>query len=402
MKNTLIFFLIILPFLTFGQAEKWRGTNQDGHYPDTHLMDTWPNDTLQVLATYTDIGEGYGSPSITENGLFVAGMHDTIGYVYHFKLNGELVWKTEYGRDYTYRFPGSRGTPRIEDGRVFYSGAEGDVVCLNTKTGEVIWHVNIFEKYDGELIKWGYTESVLVYKDVVILQPGGKNIALCALNKTDGSVVWEKSLGGNVNAYCSPKIFQHNGDTLCMLEMSESLLIFDPINGDVKINHPLTDSHKNHSNEPVYQDGQLFYSSGYGEGSVMFKINNEELRLDTLWQNPHFDSKLSGIHVVDGIIYGTADRKKHWSGIRWDSGEEVFTSREIKPGSFVMADNKFYIFTDNGEIVLAKPSPEGVVFMNRFESPAFPAKHAYAFPVIYKGDLFIRFNNDVWRYRIAK
>ena len=401
MKYLFFVLILALPTLIQAQAQRWHGPNQDARYPDKNLMNVWTNDSLPIKVTYSGIGEGYGSPSITEEGLFVAGMHDSTGYIYHFKHDGKMVWKTKYGQDFTYRFPGSRGTPTLEDGRLYYSGAHGDAVCLDMKTGERIWHVNIFDKFGGDLVKWGYTESPVVYDDLVILQPGGPSASLCAINKFDGSVIWEMPVDTNYNAYCTPRLFKYEGDTLCMVSLSSNLVIFDPATGQIKLKHELVDSHHNHANEPVYMDGQIFYSSGYGEGSVMFKINQEENRLDTLWQNTDFDSKLSGIQVVNGLIYGTADRKKHWAAMRWRNGEQIFTTREIKPGSFVMADSKFYIFTEDGQIALAKPTTEGFDIMSKFNSPAYPAKYAFAHPVIYKGDLFIRFNNDIWRYKIA-
>ncbi|WP_339734431.1 PQQ-binding-like beta-propeller repeat protein [uncultured Sunxiuqinia sp.] len=402
MKLAFLIILICLPVLFFGQAHRWHGTNQDARYPDTDLLDEWPSDTLPIKQTYSGIGEGYGSPSITEAGLFIAGMHDSTGYVFHFSHDGEMVWKTEYGQDFTFRFPGSRGTPTLDDGKLYYSGAYGDAVCLDMKTGKIIWHVNIFEKYGGELIKWGYTESPLVYKDLVILQPGGQEVSLVGLNKYDGTVVWETEVEGNANAYSTPRLIEHNGKTLCLLNLDFNLVLFDPKTGVVKLKHALTERRGNHSNEPIYQDGQIFYSSGYGEGSVMYKINDATQQLDTLWQNTDFDSKLSGIQVVDGLIHGTADQKKHWAALRWIDGEEVFTTREIKPGAFVMADGKFFIFTETGEIALAKPTPEGFELISRFESPEFPTVHAYSHPVIYMGDLFVRFSNSVWRYKISK
>lgn len=401
MKNFLFILLLLFPALIWAQAQKWHGTNQDARYPDKNLMNSWPNDTLPIKVTYTGIGEGYGSPSITEEGIYVAGMHDSTGYIYHFKHDGELVWKTKYGQEFTFRFPGSRGTPTLENGRLYYSGAYGDAVCLDMKTGEMIWHVNIFKKFGGELVKWGYTESPVIYNDLVILQPGGKEASICALNKNDGSVVWTMPVDGNCNAYCTPRFFDFNGENLCMVCLSSNLVIFNPATGKIKIKHELVDRHHNHANEPVYKDGQIFYSSGYGEGSVMFKINTEENRLDTLWQNLNFDSKLSGIQVVDGLIYGTADRKKHWAALQWSDGQQIFTTREIKPGSFVMADGKFFIFTEDGQIALAKPTNEGFDIISRFNSPAYPANYAFAHPVIYKGDLFIRFNNNIWRYKIT-
>lgn len=402
MKKTVVFLLAFLPALLFAQSHKWHGTNQDAIYPDTNLLDSWEDDSLVISQTYTGIGEGYGSPSIIEDGIFIAGMSDSIGSIHKYSHNGEKIWSTIYGYDFTYKYRGSRGTPTLHENKLYYSGAYGDALCLDMKTGDVIWHVNIFDKYDGELIKWGYTESPLIYKDMVILQPGGPNVSLCALNKNDGSVVWETNIDGSANAYSTPKLFKHDGETLCMVNLSFHLVIFEPSTGNVKIKHPLTNSRENHTNEPIYRNGQIFYSSGYGEGSVMFKINDEEMKLDTIWQNTEFDSKLSGIQIVNGLIYGTADKKKEWAVIRWDNGEEVFSTRDMKPGSLISADGKFYIFTDNGEIVLAKPTAKGIDIANRFPCPAYPAASAFSHPVIYKGDLFIRFNDNLWRYKIAK
>ena len=76
-------------------------------------------------------------------GLFIAGTIDSIGYIYHVDHNGGLVWKYEYGKEFTHRYPGSRGTPTVEGNRLYYSGTLGDAVCLNASTGEVFWNKNI-------------------------------------------------------------------------------------------------------------------------------------------------------------------------------------------------------------------------------------------------------------------
>ncbi|WP_321286314.1 hypothetical protein [uncultured Sunxiuqinia sp.] len=54
-------------------------------------MDSCPSDSLPIKQTYAGIGEGYGSPSITEEGIFIAGMCDSTGYIYHFKHDGEMA-----------------------------------------------------------------------------------------------------------------------------------------------------------------------------------------------------------------------------------------------------------------------------------------------------------------------
>ncbi|MFC2090656.1 hypothetical protein ACFLT1_07730 [Bacteroidota bacterium] len=56
-------------------------------------------------------------------------------------------------------------------------------------------------------------------------------------------------------------------------------------------------------------------------------------------------------------------------GVDYDTGETVFTSRDFKPGSFILADNKFYMYSDAGEVALAHPSKKGFEIVSSFHIP---------------------------------
>ena len=400
MKLSLLLCTILIGTGIFAQSQKWRGENQDGRYPDKNLLDKWPDEGLKPVCTYEGMGEGYGSPSITKEGLFIAGMHDSIGYVYRFAHDGSLIWKTQYGLDFTYKYRGSRGTPTIDGDRVYYAGTYGDMVCLDVKDGNVKWQLNIFEKYNGQAIKWGYTESPLVYKDLVIVTPGGPDVSIVALNKLNGSVVWEMPLEGGFNTYCSPQLIKHNGKTIAMVNLSTYLTIFNPENGEVIYKHDISNKRNNFSMEPMYIDGKIFHTAGYGIGSTLYSINESTARLDTLYYTPEFDCKMSGLMKVGDLIYGTSDKKKQWTAIKWETGEIVYSSRDIQPGSLIMADGKFYIYSETGELALAKPTDKGFDIISRFSTTPEPVKLAFAHPVIYDGHIYVRFNDVVRKYNI--
>ncbi|MFC0878681.1 PQQ-binding-like beta-propeller repeat protein [Saccharicrinis sp. FJH2] len=401
MKTLTSLFLLLTTIITSSaQIYQWRGANRDGIYPDKNLASEWDSIPPLVM-TIEGCGMGYGSPTITPDGIFVAGMIDTLGYVFAYSPSGEKLWQVEYGPEYTNRFLGSRGTPTIEDGKLYYSGTFGDVICVNIKNGKLLWHKNIFDLYGGEPIKWGYTESPLIYKDLMILTPGGKDYNVIAVSKKTGKLVWTCPVDNAVNAYCSPVLIRHNNKDLILMNTSNNLLMLNPDDGSVYLKHALTDRRGNHPMAPLYKDDQIFYSSGYGEGSVMFTIDDANRKLDTLWQNPDFDCKLSGMTVVDGTIFGTADRKKQWMGVAWNNGETRFESRDIKPGSFVMADDKFFIFTETGEVALAIPDKNGFTITSRFMIPAQNIIYAFAHPVIDNQKLYIRYNNNIWVHDIS-
>jgi len=94
------------------------------------------------------------------------------------------------------------------------------------------------------------------------------------------------------------------------------------------------------------------------------------------------------------------DKRKIWAGIDIKTGETKFTSRDLKPGSFVLADDKFYMFSDVGEVALATPSKNGFNIVSKFNIPAENVKMAFAHPVIHNGILYIRYSNNLWLYKI--
>jgi outer membrane protein assembly factor BamB len=402
MRNS--FFLLIAWFLVSaqvsGQTSQFGGPTRNGVFNEQGLLDRWPVDGPELITTISGIGAGYGSPSVNKEGIFIAGMIDSTSYIFHFGPDFKLRWKTLVGREYNFKYVGSRGTPTVEGDRLYYVAAFGDAVCLDATTGKKIWHVNIQKEYSGPEIKWGYTESPLIYKEKVFFTPGGPKNNFVALNKTDGKLIWSLDLDSTVNSFCSPVIINEKGKDLMLLNSSNYILLIDPVDGEIKVKHPLTEEHYNHAIPPKYHDGKLFYSSGYGEGSVLFSIVDGKTVMDTIYTNKDFDCKLSGLILYEGTIFGTSDNKKQWVGVDFKTGTTVFKSRELKPGSLILADNKFFLYSDAGEVALAKPSKNGFEITSKFNIPAGKVVFAFSHPVIHEGILFIRFNNDLWLYKV--
>ena len=327
-------------------------------------------------------------------------MIDTIGYVFHFNHDLELKWKTPVGPEFSYKYVGSRSTPTIEGNRLYYAASMGDVVCLDTDTGEKLWHLNIMKEFDGPPVKWGYTESPLIYGEKIFFTPGGPGKNFVALNKITGQVIWTSDIDSTGNSYCSPVIINHNNKDLILFNSIWAIVIVDPDNGNVVVQHPLTHKSVNHALPPLYEDGKLFYSSGYGEGTTLFQIVDGNTELDSLYTNRDLDAKISGMIRYEGTVFGGSDKRKLWVGVDFDSGETVFTSRDFKPGSFILADDKFYMYSDAGDVALAHPSKTGFEIVSRFHIPSGTPRLAFAHPVIHEGILYIRYEDKLWLYNV--
>lgn len=399
-KSWMCFFLFAIGTSLYAQPSQFRGSERNGIFPDSNLMEEWPESGPDLVYTYQDLGDGYSAPAITEEGLFIAGMYDSTGIIKHFKHQGELKWSFEYGKEFTFKYTGARGTPTIQEDRLYYSGTFGDAFCLNTGDGSVHWKVNLFDTYGGKPCKWGYTESPLLYEDLIILTPGGPGHNVVALDKMNGELRWALDLDSAKNAYNSPFLIEYQGKDYFILNTTEYLLMVEPGTGVVAYKHRITHPRNMHAISPLFQEGRIFNTTGYGVGAVLYEINEKEQRLDTLYYTRDLDCRLSGLLLVDGIVYGTSDRKKHWVGLDFETGKTIFTSRELKPGSFLLADGKFFIFTETGEVALAKPHKEGFTVISSFKIPVKTVQYAFTHPVMYKGILFIRYRDQLWLYDV--
>ena len=59
--------------------------------------------------------------------------------------------------------PGPRSTPAVDGDRLYALDGEGDLVCLQTADGKLLWRKNLVKDLGGEMMThWGYSESLLV------------------------------------------------------------------------------------------------------------------------------------------------------------------------------------------------------------------------------------------------
>ena len=57
---------------------EWRGPNRSGIYPDQNLLKSWPENGPSLLLVLNDIGNGYSSPVVYKNTIYVSGRKDTL------------------------------------------------------------------------------------------------------------------------------------------------------------------------------------------------------------------------------------------------------------------------------------------------------------------------------------
>lgn len=379
---------------------QWRGENRDGIYEETGLLKEWPAEGPALLWHYDDLGPGHASATVTDTKIYTAGTIDGNGYIFCFNLEGKLLWKKEYGKEWIESWDGVRTTPLFYKNKLYQMSGYGVIYCLNADNGEQIWKSDLFTDYDGVNIKWGITENLVIDNDVLFCTPGGKEANALALKASDGSLVWKCTGNGEVSAYCSPAVIEHNGRKIFVTQTASHILGIDATTGKLLWKYEQPNKYSVHANTPLYQDGSIFISSGYGKGSVKLKLSQDGSTVTKEWFSEDLDNRMAGALLLDGKLYSAADKNRNFMVLDWRTGKTMFSEELIKDGNVIYADGMIYLYSQSGEIALINPNNGKPTIVSKFEVPYGDKQH-WAHIVIKNKKLYVRHGGSLMVYSLA-
>lgn len=403
MKKLIPVILVSILFSKLSAQEfvQWRGDNRDGKYNETGLLKQWPEAGPTLLWHYDDLGNGHTSAVVTKSGIFASGMVGDKGFIYSLDLTGKLLWKTEYGIEWTENWNGLHSTPTLYKDKLYVLSAFGKLVCLDAKNGKILWTVELFKDYDGVNIQWGITENLLIDDNKLYCTPGGKTANLIALNPDNGKLIWKSAGFGEASAYCSPLAIKLAKRKIIVTHTANSVIGVDALDGKPlwKYEHP--NKYSVHPNTPIYSDGYLFCFSGYGRGGEMLKLSDDGSSVTEVWKNVTMDNQMGGLILHNGKLYGSGQVSRTWFCIDWKTGKELSSEKITYKGSnIIFADDMLYNYCDNGEIMLIQPLENGYKIVSSFKVP-FGANQHWAHTVIKDKKLYVRHGTSLMVYSIA-
>lgn len=398
-----VFFLsaFLMLFQTGNSQEinRWRGPNGNGVYNESGLLNSWPEAGPEKVILFEGIGEGFSSPAFANNKIYISGMIDSIGYITILSMDGELLSRFSYGKEFTDNFVGSRSTPTIVGDHIYIKSGEGVILCLSEKDESIIWKKDIVSDFGGQNLRFGVAESLVVDGDLVFASPGGPEHNVVALNRFTGEVKWSCEGKQTLSAYCTPLLIQHNGVKIFTTMMADWILGINSNTGELLWAHRYENTRPNLPNTPIYHDGGLYCFSGYNNGGVKLEISEDGKSVQQIWKNDSLQSRMGGAVLIDGYLYGSGDNKRRWYCLNWNTGEVVTSYNGLANGVVIAAENKLYLYTDQGEVALLRPDPKGLEVLGNTMLEEGTAQH-WAHPVIKNGKLYVRHGNVLVKYSI--
>jgi outer membrane protein assembly factor BamB len=388
---------------------QWRGPNRDGLSQETGLLQEWPAAGPPQVWKASGAGTGYSSMAVSGGRIYTLGARSNyrvqrmLGYGTELVMafdaaTGKKLWEVENGSLFSNdRGDGPRSTPTVDGNRVYALGASGDLSCLEAATGKKVWSVNLLSTFGGSNPNWGLSESPLVVGDRVLVNAGGPQASLVAFDKRKGSVLWKSQ--GDGAGYSSAVVHQVGGVQQAVFFTARRAVGVDVRDGRLLWEYANVSNRVANIATPIVKGDRVFLSSDYGTGAALLKlqpngggVTASEVYFTKDMRNHHASSVLVGDH-----LYGFSSAIL--TAMRFDDGTVAWRDRSVGKGSLVYADNRLYLYSENGVVGLAEASPKGYVEKGRFriEQGSLPT---WSHPVVSNGRLYIRDQDTIYAYDV--
>ena len=408
----LISVLIVSLFLgttTAQENSEWpcfHGVNRTAKSSETGLLKKWRETGPELLWTVSGLGEGYSTVSIAGGYIFAAGMIEKQTYVFAYNLNGKQIWKMPNGQawettmNHARSYTGSRSTPTYDNGFVYHLGETGRLAAFDYRTGKEIWFCNLRELFDAEIPEYGYSESILIDGDRLYCNPAGKKGFKVCLNKKDGKLIWVNDEIPGVAGYSSPILAEFGGYRQIINFSSNCIYGADTKTGKLIWSVEYENMRSLNCTDPIFHNGFVLASSGYGKGSILIKLNasGDKIIPETVWQTALMDNHHGGVILHDGYLYGAGSNSRGWFCLDFMTGEEIWKSRG--KGSLIYADNMLYCLEENGTMKLVTATTEKYDEVSSFEVPEGGKGVHWAQPVVCGGRLYVRHADKLFAYDV--
>ena len=398
-------------------ADDWpqfRGPQRDGKCTETGLLAQWAEGQPKLLWKLAGLGRGYSTVAIADGRILTMGDRQLQGEKSQVVMAFDLatrkeLWATWVGPPHS---DGSRCTPTVDGALTYAVGTDGDLVCVETATGKLVWNKNFKKDFGGFMMSvWKFSESPLVDGNKLICTPGGPEATLVALDKKTGETIWKcavPKLGGKGKdgaGYSSMVVAEIEGVRQVVQIFGRGVVGVAVDSGKFLWGYNDIANGVANITTPVVHGNHVFVSTAYGTGSALLKIVREGdgFKAEKVYflDAKTFTNHHGGVILVGDCIYGGHGQNNgDPTCIDFLTGKIVWQQKAIGKGSAAVlyADgNLIFRYQQTGLVALVEATPKGLHVKGRFE-PAANDGPAWAYPVIHDGRLYLRSHDTLMCY----
>lgn len=354
-----------------GAWPQFRGPNRNGiataPLPEVDGVEV---DSMQEMWS-VEVGEGFAGPTVQNGRVYLMDydQEEKRDALRCFSLaDGREIWRFSYPISIKRNHGMSRTTPAVTDEYVVAMGPKCQVFCLDARSGEYQWGLDLALDYGTEVPPWYTGQCPLIDGDRVILAPGGTKAMMVALKLDTGEVIWESenSLAWKMT-HSSIMPMEVEGRRMYVYCASKGVVGIAADNGQMLWNSTEWKISIATVPSPLpLPDDRIFFCGGYNAGSLMMQIRRAG---DTFQPEVLFELKA---RTFGSTQHTPIFHQNHLFGVRENGGGQfVCLTLEGEPlwesganhkfglGPFLLAGDTFFVLDESGKLTLVRASPSG-------------------------------------------
>lgn len=360
-----------------GAWPRFRGPDFDNIVKDgIPLKDRWPDGEPRE-AWRVALGEGYAGPVVWNGRVYVLDydMEAKADAVRCFSLeDGREIWRRSYSVVVKKNHGMSRTVPAVSGDYLVTMGPRCHVVCLDPVSGAFRWGIDLQRDIGANEPLWYTGQCPLIDGNAVVLAPGAPDALLMGVDCATGAPLWKTP---NPNGWT-----MSHSSVMPMTLLGRRMYVYCAIGGAAGVAADGADAGallwsfpwnaRVVAPSPVaVGEDRVFLTAGYGEGGVMLRIKdvNGAYVPEVQYKHGPKDGLASEQQTPiyhDGLLYGIMPKDagalrsqfvcyEPDGALVWSSGQ----AHRFGLGPFVLADGKFFVLSDEGELTMLRVSRSG-------------------------------------------
>ena len=374
-----------------------------------NLVRSWESAKPEVQWK-VDVGEGYAGATVRDGRVYMVDYdqekrEDVIRCMS--LATGKDIWRYTYSVMIKRNHGMSRTVPAVTDKYVVGIGPKCHVHCLDAKTGELQWKMNMVEDFGTKVPPWYTGQCPLIDGDTVVLAPGGDPLMM-RVNLETGEPVWKApNPGGWGMTHTSVMPMDRPGGRQYVYCTTKGVVGVSADDGTLLWQYP--DWRISIATVPsalIIDENRIFLSGGYNSGAMMIRLNGQgqDTEIEQLFKLSH--TKF-GAEQHTPILY-----KDHIYGIRPSGemtcldleGNVVWASGKKKTfglGPYLLADGLlFCVEGHKATLHMVEATPDGYEELGSME--ALDGPDAWAPMALAGGRLIVRDLTEVVCLKLPK
>jgi len=267
----------------------------------------------------------------------------------------------------------SRTIPAVTDKYIVTMGPRCQVMCCNPVTGDMLWGLDLTKEFKTEVPLWYTGQCPLIDNDIAVIAPGGTSL-MVGIDCATGKVVWQ-----TLN---TDDLKMSHSSVIPMTIQGKKMYVYNAIGALCGISAEGADLGKLLWKTKVFNpsviapsplfvgQNKIFMTAGYGAGAIIIQVNRDgdNFSVKTVLSYKPSEGMASEQQtpiLYNGYVYNIQPkdasatrnqfvccRPDNFKNILWTSS----TTERFGLGPYILADGKFFILSDEGELTIAKLS----------------------------------------------